>query len=175
MKNSLKVAGLLAAIALVTGCAAEVDSTEDTEPPLAPTALSQSLANGGIRFRVGACHGDGMVIKGGVVYRLGVPVGVDVTGISSAVESDGDAICHNQSVWQAAANYMCNMNSGGTLTGVVDEFDEYVEGALVQHPGGQKSGGLYFAYVDMQGPCNTPSQLDFMLDQIECCKAPPKP
>jgi hypothetical protein len=116
-----------------------------------------------------------MMIKDGIVYRLGVAVGEDVTGISKARRTASGPVCHNTGVWQAAASYICNMNQGGTRNQSVAEFDEYIDGALVQHPGGEGHNGLYFAYVDMQGPCATPSQLDFTLDQIECCKGEPTP
>ena len=116
-----------------------------------------------------------MVIKDGIVYRLGVAVGADVTGISNTVRSPNGPVCHNTTVWQEAANYVCNMNKGGTRNQSVAEFDEYIDGALVQHRAGEGNNGLYFAYVDMQGPCATPSQLDFTLDQIECCKGEPTP
>lgn len=172
MKNSLKAAGLLVSIALVTGCAAEVDTSDTGEPV---TQGEQPLAADGIRIRTGACHRDGMVIKDGLVYRLGVPVAQDVTGISLAVRSPNGPVCHNTAVWQSAANYVCNMNKGGTRDQPVAEFDEYIDGALVRHASGDGQNGLYMAYVDMQGPCDTPSQLDFTLDQIECCMGTPTP
>ncbi len=173
MNTSIKMAGLLAAIALVTGCAAEVEVAGDTGEPV--TQEDQALAPGGTRIRTGACNSDGMVIKNGIVYRLGVAVGSDVTGISNAVRSPNGPVCHNTTVWQSAANYVCNMNKGGMRDQPVAEFDEYIDGALVRHPVGDGHNGLYFAYVDMQGPCNTPSQLDFTLEKMECCKGEPTP
>jgi hypothetical protein len=170
MNSSFKVIGLLASIALVTGCAAEVDTTNAEGNSV--TTAEQPLAEGGVRIRTGACNRDGMVIKGGTVYRLGVRVGADVTGISSPERS---GVCHNTTVWQAAATYICNENGGGTRNEPIQQFDEYIDNALVSHPGGEGHNGLYFAYVDALGPCDTPSQLDYTLDQIECCMSPATP
>lgn len=115
-----------------------------------------------------------MIIQNGLVYWLGVPVGTDVTGISNAVSPNGP-ICHNTAVWQAAANSMCNMNQGGTRNQSVAELDEYIDGALVQHPAAEGHNGLYFAYVDMKPVCDIPNHLDYPLDRVECCKSTPTP
>ena len=79
------------------------------------TQEDQALVAGEIQIQTGGCNQDGKIIQNGLVYWLGVPVGTDVTGISNAVSPNGP-ICHNTAVWQAAANYMCNMNQGALAT-----------------------------------------------------------
>ncbi len=174
MNTSIKLAGLLAAITLVTGCAAEVEVANDNNgEPVAQE--EQAFIPGGTRIRTGTCNRDGMMIKNGVVYWLGVPVGTDVTGISSNLSTPNGPICHNTTVWHAAAEYMCNMNGGGTRNQSIAEYDEYIDGSLVTHAGGEGHNGLYFAYVDVKAPCEIPGHLDFPLDQVECCKTAPTP
>jgi hypothetical protein len=172
MNTSIKLAGLFASMALIAGCAAEVGVADDTGEPV--SQQEEAVVTGGVRIRTGKCNSDGMMIENGVVYWLGVPVGNDVTGISSAVSPNGP-ICHNTRVWQDAANYMCNMNGGGTRNQSIAEFDEYVDGALIQHPAAEGHNGLYFAYVDMKPVCDIPNHLDYPLDRVECCKTTPIP
>lgn len=181
MFNSFKVVGLLASIALVTGCVGAPEGTADEENPVTTadsiTPVDQTLlAPGSIRIQTGTCNGDGMVIKNGLVYRLGKAVARDVTAISRPLRTLGAGpVCHNTAVWQEGATYMCNMNQGGNRDEAVAPFSEYVNGSLMQHPAGAGQDGLFFAYVDVAGPCNTPSKLDYALDHIECCMNPATP
>jgi hypothetical protein len=164
--NSFKVIGLLASIALVTGCAVEAEPTAAEGEAVA--TVDQAL--GGVRVRTGTCDGDGFVIKEGTVYRLGVPVGPDVTNISLET-----GVCHNAANWQAGATFMCNANGGGTRADAIQPFYEYIGTTLVTHTAPTRADGLYFAYVDLTGPCPTRSQRDYGLGQVECCMEPATP
>jgi len=114
---------------------------------------------------VGLCEACGVRPLG-----LGVPVGPDVTGISLET-----TVCHNAANWQAGATYMCNANGGGTRTDSIKPFQEYIGTTLVTHSSPTRADGLYFAYVDLTGPCPTRSQKDFGLGQVECCMNPATP
>ena len=180
MFNSFKVVGLLASLALVSGCAAEVPQTEVEGPQQQEEedgveTATQSLDANVTRIRVGKCNGDGMLIKGGVKYRLGVAIGTDVTGITKPNRSINGPVCHNKAQWDLAATYICNKNGGGTRAEDVSRYGEYVDNILIWHPGGPSSDGLYKAYVDVRGPCHTRSWLDYELDGVECCMNPATP
>lgn len=174
MFDSFKVVGLLASLALVSGCAAEVDQPQADEGDTVASA-QQSLDPGVVRFRSGKCNGDGVLIKGGIVYRLGVAVGPDVTGITNPDRSPNGPVCHNPTQWQLGANYICAANGGGTRTEPYVQFGEYIDNVLVWHAGGNTDDGLFRAYVDVRGPCNSRSKLDYELDGVECCMNPATP
>jgi hypothetical protein len=175
MFDALKVIGLLASLALVSGCAAEVDQPQADEGDTV-ASTQQSLDPDVIRIRAGKCNGDGVLIQDGTVYRLGVAVGPDVTGITSPNRSPIGPVCHNATQWQLAANYICSANGSGTRSEPYVRYGEYIDNVLIWHEGGQRDDGLYRAYVDVRGPCSSSkSKLDYELDGVECCMNPATP
>lgn len=173
MFNSFKVVGLLASLALVAGCAVEAEGPQAEGEAVATAA--QSLDPDVTRLRSGKCNGDGVVIRDGVIYRLGVAVGTDITGITDFDRSPNGPVCHNKDQWRLAATYICNSNGGGTLNGHVIRYGEYVDNTLIWHPESDTVNGLYQAYLDVRGPCDSRSKLDYTLDQVECCMNPATP
>lgn len=174
MFDSFKVVGLVASLALMSGCATEVDGPQ-TEGEEDVATATQALDPDVVRLRVGKCNGDGMLIRGGIIYRLGVAIGTDVTGITEPNRSPKGPVCHNKTQWDLAATYICNTNGGGTRNANVAKYGEYVDNALIWHPSGPNADGLYKAYVDVRGPCDTRSKLDYELDGVECCMNPATP
>jgi hypothetical protein len=177
-KNSLILAAIHVSLVLVGGCGA---SPEDGDQPseaievarqaLDPTLISVQPSVNGAVLAYGHCNGDGYVIEGGAISRLGVGVGSDATGITSP----GHAACHNTGVWKQGAPYVCNSNQGthpvGTYKGTVPEFDEWVGSLFVRHPASVATAGLNFAHAQLV-LCTTPSHLDYELVSLECCAAP---
>jgi hypothetical protein len=175
MFDSFKVVGLLASLVLVSGCAAEVDGPQTEDEGDTVATAEQSLDADVTRLRVGKCKGDGMLIKAGIVDRLGVAIGEDVTGITEPNRSVKGPVCHNKTQWDLAATYICNKNGGGMRSDPVLKYGEYVDNILIWHPGGPSSDGLYKAYLDVRGPCDSRSKLDYELDGVECCMNPATP
>ncbi len=176
MFDSFKVVGLVASLALLSGCATEVDELQTEDEGETVATAAQELDPDVVRIRVGKCNGDGMLIKGGIIYRLGVAIGTDVTGITEPNRSVKGEVCHNKTQWDLAATYICNTNGGGTRNAPVAKYGEYVDNVLIWHPGGPNADGLYKAYVDVRGPCaHSRSKLDYELDGVECCMNPATP
>jgi hypothetical protein len=175
MFNSFKVVGLLASLVLVSGCAVEAEGPQAEGEGDAIATATQSLDPDVTRLRTGKCNGDGIMIKDGVTYRLGVATGTDVTGITDPNRSPNGPVCHNKDQWRLAATYICNSNGGGTRNEEIIRYGEYVDNVLIWHPGGPGVNGLYTAYLDVRGPCDTRSKLDYALDTVECCMNPATP
>ena len=176
MFNSFKVVGLLASLVLVSGCAVEAEAPQAEGEGDTVATATQALDPDVVRLRAGKCNGDGMLIKGGIVYRLGVAVGTDATGITEPNRNpNGGPVCHNKTQWDLAATYICNSNGGGTLDGHVVRYGEYINTTLIWHPESDTTDGLHKAYVDVRGPCDSRSKLDYELDGVECCMNPATP
>src|SRR5690348_1036295 len=109
MFNSFKVVGLLASLVLVSGCAVEAEEAQAEGEGDTIATVNQSLDPDVVRLRVGKCNSDGLLIKDGIVYRLGVAVGPDVTGITAPNRNPlGGPVCHNKAQWDLAATYICS-------------------------------------------------------------------
>ncbi len=180
MLKAIQAVGLVGSLALiVAGCMAapgtEVEEGVEEAFEDAPLPSTDAKVTGSqkITFAKGSCNADGIVIRDGGLYRKGVLIGPDVTGITDPKRSPNGAVCHNTTVLQKAANYICNINTGGNFTGFVQEFDEWVDGKLVRHPAATMTSGLNYAFVEVIGPCDTKSQKDYAIKRIECCSGTP--
>jgi hypothetical protein len=159
------------------GCAATGDVGDaEEETAEAAEALTLLPINGGLRLYAGACNNDGYVVKNGRVYRLGVDVGRDLTGITSPDRS-AKPVCHNTTSWSNLSAYVCNANQTyGNFSGNVASVTEYVDGLPVVHPALTPStDALYLGHADVFTPCGDPSKKDYGLDHVECCQSAATP
>jgi hypothetical protein len=176
MIKALQILSIVGSLSFMAGCAQQaIDLDEALGDAPQVSADANVTGTDKIRFSVGVCNGDGVVVRDGGRFRLGTLIGADVTGISDPSRSANGAVCHNTKVWQTAAHYICNSNPGGNYTGFVQEFDEWVDGSLVRHPAGVVDSGLNYGFVEVLGPCDTPSGKDYALLRIECCAGAPSP
>jgi len=162
-------------LAFGAGCVPGQDDDNDDAQTVGSAEQEINVAQGTIQISVGRCTGNGIVIKDGAISTVGSLIRPDVTGISSLNRVPNGPVCHNQNVWMQAALYMCHTNLGGTHNAAEPAFNEWVGGVLYSHPANGGEGGMFFGHMVLRGPCDTPSQLDYALDHIECCATAPTP